>query len=308
MDPLTVIGLAGNILQFVDSAFKIVKEAKNIYKRVDGSTDAARNLRSLLQDIQNISDQMKKQAILLPADELSRLQVPKDAKSKAFESLRVSTLISINRSKVENLLTRLKELDNDMRYRLQNMLSDGRQSSVLKLLRKLENENRNLGLEVSCKLDTIISQICQSPASQNENALEAIVLNLSKLDKVKEYLVADQALLKSLVYTEIKQRQAEILDAHAESLQWLFDPSYTQFHPWLEGGNGMFWVSGLPGSGKSTMMKFACSHPLKNKALGTWARDRRLFTGSYFFLESRDYHAKVTVRPATKLDVSNLKN
>jgi HrpA-like RNA helicase len=52
----------------------------------------------------------------------------------------------------------------------------------------------------------------------------------------------------------------QIEEAHYHTLSWLLDA--TEEGPglmaWLANGNGTFWIQGLPGSGKSTAMKYLC--------------------------------------------------
>ena len=45
LDPLTAIGLAGNIVQFVDFSSKIVGKANKIYESVDGASTRISTLR-----------------------------------------------------------------------------------------------------------------------------------------------------------------------------------------------------------------------------------------------------------------------
>lgn len=60
------------------------------------------------------------------------------------------------------------------------------------------------------------------------------------------------------------------------------------FHQWLRSGSGVFHISGIPGSGKSTLMKlFAQDNGLKDK-LGIWAEEKKLVFASFFFWISGD--------------------
>ena len=51
----------------------------------------------------------------------------------------------------------------------------------------------------------------------------------------------------------------------------------------LEQQNGIFHVSGKPGSGKSTLMKFICRHSNPHKHLRIWSGQSKLATGNVFF-------------------------
>jgi hypothetical protein len=52
---------------------------------------------------------------------------------------------------------------------------------------------------------------------------------------------------------------------------------------WLEAGDGVFHVSGKPGAGKSTLMKFIFRNPRTKDLLTRWAAGRKLVFGKFFF-------------------------
>ncbi|KAK7429081.1 hypothetical protein QQZ08_004296 [Neonectria magnoliae] len=72
-------------------------------------------------------------------------------------------------------------------------------------------------------------------------------------------------------------------DADQFTNTWLFDPTRTNFLEWLQGGDGIYWISGKAGSGKSTLMKFAAEHSHTARALEEWAGSAQLYTASYYF-------------------------
>lgn len=57
----------------------------------------------------------------------------------------------------------------------------------------------------------------------------------------------------------------------------------SSFITWLEQGNGIFHVSGKPGSGKSTLMKYLTQHPQTKEHLKVWASSKKLLLGNFFF-------------------------
>ncbi|KAG6354013.1 hypothetical protein INS49_004984 [Diaporthe citri] len=56
-----------------------------------------------------------------------------------------------------------------------------------------------------------------------------------------------------------------------------------QLRNWLLDGSGLFHVSGKPGSGKSTLMKYLIKHPKVIDSLEQWAHPKRLALGRFFF-------------------------
>ncbi|XXG96982.1 hypothetical protein Hte_003275 [Hypoxylon texense] len=57
----------------------------------------------------------------------------------------------------------------------------------------------------------------------------------------------------------------------------------SNFITWLEKGNGIFHISGKPGSGKSTFMKYLTQHPQTKEHLKVWASGKKLLLGKFFF-------------------------
>lgn len=75
-----------------------------------------------------------------------------------------------------------------------------------------------------------------------------------------------QTLLDSLRFDQIDARQMTIKNAHSKTCKWLLHKS--EYHDWLDGTklsehHGFLWVKGKPGTGKSTLMKFALAHARK---------------------------------------------
>ena len=52
---------------------------------------------------------------------------------------------------------------------------------------------------------------------------------------------------------------------------------------WLQHGSGIFWVSGRPGAGKSTLMKFISDHARTRAALEKWADGKPLTVAAHYF-------------------------
>lgn len=60
-------------------------------------------------------------------------------------------------------------------------------------------------------------------------------------------------------------------------------PLWDNFAVWLKTGQGIYWINGKAGSGKSTLMNYICQHDLKRGFLRGWCVDGQLLTPTYFF-------------------------
>ncbi|KAK1074316.1 hypothetical protein LTR74_001240 [Friedmanniomyces endolithicus] len=76
-------------------------------------------------------------------------------------------------------------------------------------------------------------------------------------------------LLASLSFEQMDSRHATINDAQRTTCEWILThPDYVAWNDreTLSLHQGMLWIVGKPGAGKSTLMKFAHSHAVKSKA------------------------------------------
>jgi hypothetical protein len=98
-------------------------------------------------------------------------------------------------------------------------------------------------------------------------------------------------LLDSLHFGNINQRQNAIrqhVRDYGNTFNWLFDPDETHGFPdWLASGSDIYWISGKPGSGKSSLVDYILDQ-LKSNAffrygLEHWASPDPLIMASFFF-------------------------
>lgn len=79
----------------------------------------------------------------------------------------------------------------------------------------------------------------------------------------REYF--EQKFLRQLKYDGMALRQHSVEEAHKETFRWIFDKDREQrgqwdnFQEWLDSPQQqLYWVTGKPGAGKSTLMKLLC--------------------------------------------------
>ena len=89
--------------------------------------------------------------------------------------------------------------------------------------------------------------------------------------------------LESLNFANARSRTENVEAAFDETYQWIFDPKFG-FQDWLKGEDirTKYWIQGKPGSGKSTLMKFAKDHPLTRNLLKQYHPSHWLIA-AYFF-------------------------
>ncbi|KAH6981722.1 hypothetical protein BKA56DRAFT_353183 [Ilyonectria sp. MPI-CAGE-AT-0026] len=93
----------------------------------------------------------------------------------------------------------------------------------------------------------------------------------------------DKMILKSLQAPERDSRIEQIDPHSSHTFHWVFNKSSIGLSQWLLRGQGIFWISGKPGSGKSTLMKFVHRDPRTSELLHRWKSRARRVTASFFF-------------------------
>ncbi|KAI0480489.1 hypothetical protein GGR56DRAFT_275554 [Xylariaceae sp. FL0804] len=91
-------------------------------------------------------------------------------------------------------------------------------------------------------------------------------------------------LLRSFKYYGMEERRNQIRPSHESTLQWIFRAEHSpndewgpnikwhSFSAWLESKDtaDWYWISGKPGSGKTTLVKYILAQPQTRACLGRW--------------------------------------
>ncbi|KAI1422042.1 hypothetical protein F5Y12DRAFT_717778 [Xylaria sp. FL1777] len=122
--------------------------------------------------------------------------------------------------------------------------------------------------------------------------LPSYASKISTLSRGVESVADDQDIIESFYFDKFTSREEKVPDAHAKTFEWVFRgvlPDGTTkigFPSWLKSGNGIFWVRGKAGSGKSTLMKFISHHPTTLQYLRCWSGSQQLIMGRFYFWNS----------------------
>ena len=153
---------------------------------------------------------------------------------------------------------------------------------------KLDHDVRNLAVALEQGNRTFARLL----ADQGQDLKEHIDKGFEKQAQATAENVAHKQLIESLFFPEIVSRQEQIPEAYQGTYQWIFDPPtservrnvrWSNFYDWLETGDGIYWISGKPGSGKSTLMKFIVHEHQTLHLLENWKKNGRLLIISFFF-------------------------
>lgn len=96
-----------------------------------------------------------------------------------------------------------------------------------------------------------------------------------------------------LQFHEYHMREAAVSDSVLNTYSWIFGPppasedghpAWGDFPAWLEASSASryYWITGKPGSGKSTLMKYVLKSPALITHLRRWAGETELLVVSYY--------------------------
>jgi len=126
MDPLTAIGLAGSVVQFVSFAHEIISLGKEVYKSPNGTIQESREIGAMLDDLLDVHGRLvRSQLHLERGDALSRLidqcapiykeleSVLESLKSQGggkWKSLHTAVKLAWKKGEIKDLEKRLRRL------------------------------------------------------------------------------------------------------------------------------------------------------------------------------------------------------
>ncbi|KAK7996736.1 hypothetical protein PG989_004776 [Apiospora arundinis] len=121
----------------------------------------------------------------------------------------------------------------------------------------------------------------------SERGIEDIQNRMTLLSIKCDNIEKQGKVVRSLSFEMRSARQERIPGAHNRTFSWAFneckDLAGSQLGEWLRTGQGIFWVTGKPGAGKSTFMKFVASHRQTHRCLGQWSLSQKAIIASHYF-------------------------
>ncbi|CAN9278383.1 unnamed protein product [Alternaria alternata] len=310
MESLAAVGLAANILQFIHEARKLVSTSREILG--SGTKDEyieleliSKGLRSRsagiilpgnAKDVSQGDDGSSLEALAMRCNEIAdellgilgtlKLHNDRNKRTSFVQALKTQW----NDDKIEALRGRLDRIANAINARLADETNLGIHSRLNELL------EINRRLEITRTVDILalrkeFDQALQN--SQNNTGKEESADLMSKVASDGLHYSAEQKILSRLRFVRLEDRYRLMSSAHRNTLTWLFGNTNLEgqnqvndlstFVQWLHSDNNLYWISGRPGSGKSTLMKFLCHHQKTKEHLATWAGNNGVIIAEYFF-------------------------
>ena len=113
-----------------------------------------------------------------------------------------------------------------------------------------------------------------------------------------------EAILDALSYPTQDDRESQIVETHSNTYAWILNPAKHPFAQWLVestlsaplgsagdpgsavGNSNLYWITGHPGSGKSTLMQHIRHSPQLPRSVKLWMPHEKVTIASFYFWES----------------------
>ncbi|KAN0112561.1 hypothetical protein V8E51_005512 [Hyaloscypha variabilis] len=262
LDPLTALGLASSVAQFVDFGFKVISESRQQYRSATGILPDNLSLETFVADLSDISERLASDDSERPggtrfitnsairtwdkshedralrelaarsktlADEI--LHILEDLKVKGpnrrWESIRQAFRSRMKREKIRDMEKRLEQIRSQLNLRLVAMM-DVRQSAVLSAIDGLMEQNRLMEGQTTNALGHLKSELVGAVERLGKKNIDGG--NLTDLSAVMSNLIdetrkvaKEQRVLNSLNFQHMRSRQSDIKQAHETTFEWIFN-------------------------------------------------------------------------------------
>ncbi|KAF9873516.1 hypothetical protein CkaCkLH20_08975 [Colletotrichum karsti] len=323
MDPVTAVAMAGNVLQFIQFVGGLLNDARKLHASATGTSGNNDHLRDICGTLMNFNTRLEKPpsestSILVgrlskqsePLQEcaaackrdcsdllaiLSKLQDISTKGPRYWGSFRAALAEVWKASEIEDLRSRIADRQRQMTL----LLCAASNETTLFISDCVKDLGRGIWqLHSGSRLDAVLRQIEEvkelvknSSKSRMErpDQVSSICSGISGLSLEARAFEKEAQVLASLNYKDRPARHEKIPSAHTTTFKWSLDENreavvdYGKLRRWLKSDQPLFWVSGKPGSGKSTLMKYIADNKESSKCLRSWAGRHDLLMISHYF-------------------------
>ena len=151
---------------------------------------------------------------------------------------------------------------------------------------ELQVTSEELRSQLQTDVQVALSDLDEKAFDRHQEILYTMKSTLHTAPSPSSPSEVHELILSSLNFGQIEDRYDDISPAHQKTFEWIFQESdECSFAKWIRGDQtqGIYWICGKAGSGKSTLMKMLGNDNLLAKALRNWAGNDSLLIASFFF-------------------------
>ncbi|KAJ4397506.1 hypothetical protein N0V93_001736 [Gnomoniopsis smithogilvyi] len=313
MAEIAGLSLAANIFQMVEYGAQFAVTAYRIYQSGNDAMENFRSLQILSKSLEEVTQRLETASPHASAsgealaslsyectktvkemlERLDTFRLPENSKSKKREALRVAFKAQWDEEKIQALERRLDSFRNQWTLQMLEVLrsdvtasSENQNKLFQQMMQEIQTYKPNQSdiARIELMLKELITT-CNTAAGSTPS-----VSNVPP-DK-RTYL--EKKFLRQLKYNGMDLRQETVEEAHKKTFHWIFDKPYEQigqwdnFQEWLSSPQQqLYWITGKPGAGKSTLMKLICDAVTKADTyephFDLQSEDQDLTVATFFF-------------------------
>ncbi|KAI0167441.1 hypothetical protein BJ166DRAFT_519941 [Pestalotiopsis sp. NC0098] len=304
MDPLTAVGIACDLMQVIRLTGETIATWRETHRTgsadpsLEGNTKALSKLTISLRFLLEPSDV---QAPPSEAEQELRNLASKllDKTNELWRTLNQNGATKSQGSIGKSIKATLRHLYQSHHFRRLEKEIQGYQTTLeSELITRISSSNEASILRdqpVFERLDYALQHFIIS-ISKNQLQLSQLVKKVENDTRTILDGASRSRVLESLKYDGMHLRRSTVKEHHPETLEWAFEerqsnqeygntvPTWDSFGQWLRTDDQTYWVSGKPGSGKSTLMSFLLRDARTQRHLNEWSPDTLIL--SHFLLSS----------------------
>ncbi|KAM0721438.1 hypothetical protein Q7P37_002362 [Cladosporium fusiforme] len=239
------------------------------------------------------------------SDLLKALQDLQPKKQKGFDRLISAWRAYRARKKIASLHEKLEgrrktfesALTVDTRTRVLSQLGELKKDLAINKeeARQMHKESKAAHLATQNAVSTAKKEL-DAKLSSTAHDQQSSAQRIEERQEESRLTAIQKDFLAKLSFPEMSTRHGNIPPPATGTYGWIFkepdsssskDPAMMElrgkFKNWLMGDEKVFWISGKPASGKSSLMSFIEGHDSLKKSLGQWSGGRTLTILSFFF-------------------------
>jgi hypothetical protein len=320
MDPVSSIGLASSAAQLITFASDLITKSREIYHSLDGSLVKNDELANIARTLQSQSRLVRarlgeQRAPSETGRELSHLcdavrdvsqelidvieSLQSESSSSSWRSFRQALKSVWKERDIEELLRRLeqyrRQIDSLLLMNLQERLQLFTETTTDRHAKIEENFEKMNGMispsqQWQKELIETAREALQVPKRKDSHYQDTFTASLSAGAKTDWETLIRRRMIASLNFPDMRDRYERIPQAHQNTFDWIFheegSTEFDNFVDWLRSNNSLYWITGKPGAGKSTLMKYISHDSRLQRHLKVWQADRPLYTARFFFWNS----------------------
>ncbi|KAH6889488.1 hypothetical protein B0T10DRAFT_572955 [Thelonectria olida] len=263
MTDFGAIGLASNILQFLELAIKVFLKAREIYNSPSGliddykdiiaETDRLKALAKYIRgrrpafkghgaelidsNLDEITSSCEKIATLLIRT-IEALSVG-GGQGRLLDSIRMALVGQFRKRDIDQMQTKLERLRAEIV--LHGMFTSGYRHSII------PNIVHNLKDKTTAQMDAVHSLMRQTLSSDKpavRGEMDRLMSQFDLLGNEGLNIKKDHNVLHTLCFSKLRRWHINLPHFHKSALHWMSPTKKTTFLKWLEHRNGLLWVKG----------------------------------------------------------------